>query len=138
MLSKFLGTWLFYLLTWVPWWLYLVSLRYLGGEEFDYRALLTFNIAMLSVGAGFVAMGLFFSSLTRNQIIAAVLTFVGMIAHLSTLFIKDLARLNAGEMGFEVLTYVSFLDLWMNTLNGTLAPRLLKFRRTPGATVRRF
>ena len=116
-LSKFLGTWLFYLLTWVPWWLYLVALRYLGQEEFDYRPLLTFNIAMVSVGAGFISMGLFFSSLTRNQIIAAVLTFVGMIAHLATLFIKDLARLNPGDFGFEVLTYVSFLDLWMNTLD---------------------
>ena len=82
---------------------------------------------MLFCGSAFVSMGLFFSSLTRNQIIAAVLTFVGMIAHLSTLFIKDLARLSPGDVWFEVLTYVSFLDLWMNTLTGTLEPRLLLF-----------
>jgi hypothetical protein len=36
-------------------------------------------INMTFIGAGFVAMGLFFSSLTKNQIIAAVLTFCGMI-----------------------------------------------------------
>jgi ABC-type transport system involved in multi-copper enzyme maturation permease subunit len=126
-ISKFFGAWSFYLLTWAPWWLYLVALRYMGEEPFDYRPLLTFNVAMLAVGAGFISMGLFFSSLTRNQIIAAVLTFVGMIAHLAAYIMKFRARLSPGDFWFEVLTYVSFLDLWMNTLDGTFAPRFLLF-----------
>ena len=50
-----------------------------GGEEFDYRPLLSFSLGLAAAGAGFMAMGLFFSSITRNQIIAAVLSFVGMI-----------------------------------------------------------
>jgi ABC-2 type transport system permease protein len=126
-ISKFLGAWLFYLLTWVPWWLNLVALRYMGGEPFDYRPLLTFNVAMLAVGAGFISMGLFFSSLTRNQIIAAVLTFVGMIAHLAAYIVKFRDRMSPGDFWFDVLTYVSFLDLWMNTLEGTFTPRFLLF-----------
>src|SRR6202011_3337751 len=39
-IGKFLAAWLFYLLTWVPWWLYLIALRYMGGEPFDYRPIL--------------------------------------------------------------------------------------------------
>lgn len=126
-ISKFLAAWLFYLLTWVPWWLFLVALRYMGDTEFDYRPLLSFNLAMLAVSAGFISMGVFFSALTRNQIIAAVLTFVGMIAHLGTYLIKYEARLTQGSLTYEILSYISYLDLWLNALEGVFAPRYLVF-----------
>jgi ABC-type transport system involved in multi-copper enzyme maturation permease subunit len=128
-ISKFLGAWLFYLLTWAPMWLALMALRspYLGDTEFDYRPLLSFNLAMISVGAGFIAMGLFFSALTNNQIIAAVLTFVGMIAHLAAYLVKWTTDLTPGTTWYEVLTYVSYLDLWLNALEGVFAPRYLIF-----------
>src|SRR3954447_7362783 len=61
-LSKFLAAWFFYLLLWLPWWLYLIALRYFGGEEFDYRPILSFTVALVATGANFMAMGLFFSS----------------------------------------------------------------------------
>ncbi len=126
-LSKFLAAWFFYMLTWLPWWLNLVALRYMGGEEFDYRPLLSFNIVLLAISAGFISMGLFFSSLTKNQIIAAVLTFVGMIGHLAAYIVKYRARLSPGNVWYEVLTYVSYLDLWLSALDGTFAPRYLLF-----------
>jgi ABC-2 type transport system permease protein len=125
--SKFLAAWAFYLLTWMPWWLNLVALRYVGGTEFDYRPLLSFNLALLAIGAGFIAMGLFFSSLTRNQIIAAVLTFVGMLGHLALYIVKFRARLSPGDVLYDVITYASFLDLWQSTLEGNFAPKLLMF-----------
>ncbi len=126
-LSKFLAGWMFYLITWLPWWLYLVSLATLGGTEFDYRPLLSFNVTLLAVSAGFIAMGLFFSALTQNQIIAAVLTFVGMIGHLAAYLIKFQLDLTPGSTWFEVLSYVSFLDLWLSALRGVFAPRFLVF-----------
>src|SRR5205807_651435 len=64
-LSKFLAAWIFYLLTWLPTFLFLVALRAMGEKEFDYRPLLSFNFAVMATGAGFIAMGLFFSSITR-------------------------------------------------------------------------
>src|SRR5437879_3140322 len=79
-LSKFLASWIFFMLTWVPWGLFLVALRVEGGQPFEYRPLLSFYIAMACSGAAFLAMGLFFSSLTRNQIVSAILTFVGMLS----------------------------------------------------------
>jgi ABC-type transport system involved in multi-copper enzyme maturation permease subunit len=126
-LSKFFAAWIFNLVTWVPWWLNLVALRYMADTEFDYRPILSFNVTLLPVTAGFIAMGLFFSSLTRNQIIAAVLTFVGMMAHLATYLIKDEMRIEESNVWYEILTYVSFLDLWLNSLQGVFAPRFLIF-----------
>src|SRR5207302_1511061 len=45
-LSKFLATWVFFLLTWVPAALFLVALRVEGGQAFDYKPLLSFYIAL--------------------------------------------------------------------------------------------
>ena len=42
LVAKFLAAWIFYLLTWLPLWLFLVGMRALGAEEFDYRPVLSF------------------------------------------------------------------------------------------------
>ncbi len=78
-LSKFLAAFRMYLLCWYPWALYLIAFRVESGQEFDYRPLLAFFFLLAASGAGFLAMGLFFSAVTRSQIAAAILTFVGMI-----------------------------------------------------------
>jgi ABC-2 type transport system permease protein len=126
LISKFLAAWLFYLLTWVPAWLFLVALRALGGDEFDYRPLLSFFFALAGSSAGFIAMGLFFSSITRNQIIAAVFTFVGMTLFLLTYFLNNLPVFE-GTIWGDVFYYGSFIDLWISSLQGVLAPRYLVF-----------
>ena len=85
--SKFLAAWIFYLLTLLPMFLFLVGMRAMGADEFDFRPLLSFGFAIMATGAGFIAMGLFFSSLTKNQIIASVFTFVGMTIHLAAFLV---------------------------------------------------
>jgi ABC-type transport system involved in multi-copper enzyme maturation permease subunit len=124
-LSKFLAAWIFFMLLWVPWGLYLVALRVEGGQPFDYRPLLSFSIAMACSGAGFVAMGTFFSSITRNQIIAAILGIIGMIVLFSVFIV--IRSLPPGSDWSAVLTHMSFVHLWINTLEGKLAPRDLLF-----------
>lgn len=124
-LSKFFGALIFYLLTWLPAWIFLVALRVVGGEPFDYRPVLTFNLALLATGSGFLAMGLFCSCLSRNQIIAAVLAFGGMVMHLGFYFGKYFV--GQESPWFNVFMYISYLDLWEKTLEGHLAPRFLVF-----------
>jgi ABC-type transport system involved in multi-copper enzyme maturation permease subunit len=131
--SKFLAALLFFLLLWVPYGLFLLALRVGSGEAFEYQPLLGFGIALFCTGAGFVSMGLFFSSLTGNQIIAAVLTFVGMIAHTAPFLISAGGRSEISSSTQEILAYVSYLDLWQNTLAGTFAPRLLLFHISAAA-----
>ncbi|HXG10438.1 MAG TPA: ABC transporter permease [Gemmataceae bacterium] len=129
-LSKFLAVWLFYLLLWLPWGLFLIALRVGNGEPFEYRPLLTFYIMQACLGANFLAMGLFFSSLTRNQIIAAVLTFAGMVGWVAVNFMKWRLEQGSGptsETWVTILTHVSFVDLWWRTLDGVLLPNYLLF-----------
>lgn len=124
-LSKFVAALIFYVIALLPWGLFLISLRVYGGEPFDYRPVLSFFIALVITGAGFLSVGLFFSAITRNQIIAAVFTFVAMIGFTAAHLIQDIARL--GQAWSEVLRYISYIELWFLSLNGIVAPRFYLF-----------
>jgi len=121
-LSKFFASLIFFLISLVPWGIYLVALRVVGREAFDYRPMLAFFIALGLTGAGFLAIGLFFSSITKNQIIAAVLAFAVIMALTAVFWLADLpAPWN------DILTYISHLDLWIDAVQGQFAPRMLVF-----------
>src|SRR5262249_20527108 len=77
--SKFLAALITYAITWAPAGLYLLAIPLSGGNPFDYRPLLSFLIVNLAWGAAFISMGLLFSSLTRETLVAAVLTVAGML-----------------------------------------------------------
>jgi ABC-2 type transport system permease protein len=124
-LSKFFASFLFFLLVWVPWGLYLVSLRVEGGQPFDYLPIMSFFIALVFTGAGFMSMGLFFSSLTRNQVTAAILTFVGMLTLTFVYFLK--ANWPITDVRRVVLEHMSYIDLWIHSLEGKLAVRDLLY-----------
>jgi ABC-type transport system involved in multi-copper enzyme maturation permease subunit len=123
--SKFVAALILYMVVWLPWGLYLASLRIQGGQSFDYFPLLSFFFALAATGAGFLSMGLFFSSLTRNQIIAFFLTVVGMLALLMVFFLKRF--LTPDSAGYNILSYISYVDLWIDSLEGKLSPRFLMF-----------
>lgn len=123
-LSKFLAGWVFFMLAWLPWAVFLLALRVEAGP-FDYRPLVSFGIGLASWGAAFVAMGVFFSSLTRNQIASAILTGMGMLVLISVFFVA--ANLPTGSAWTPLLTYMSFVHTWMNNLQGKLFLRDLLF-----------
>src|SRR5262249_2885555 len=96
-----------------------------AGHDFDFRPLMSFLIAMTCSGAGFLAMGMFFSGVTRNQVIAAVLAFAGMFGllfvHFAGGFVSPTSPLQA------VVRHMSFVELWFNSLDGKLQLQLLIF-----------
>jgi ABC-type transport system involved in multi-copper enzyme maturation permease subunit len=124
-MSKFLAALIFFLIMWVPWGLMLVALRLENNNPLDYRPLLSFFLALLCSGASFLSMGLFFSSLTRSQIVAAILTFVGMVAMLGAYLLSG--QLVESSAWRPVLSYVSFVELWATALQGQLAIKDLLF-----------
>jgi hypothetical protein len=127
-MSKFLAALIFLLLAWLPWGLFLIALRIEDGKPFDFRPLLSFMIAMTFMGAGLVSMGLFFSSLTRNQIASSVLSFVGMILLTGLAIIKwDIERSSPTSPWITVLGHISYVELWFRSLEGQLNPRWLVF-----------
>jgi ABC-2 type transport system permease protein len=127
-LSKFLAALAFLLLAWLPWGLFLAALRIEDGKSFDYRPLLSFMIAMAFMGAGFMSMGLFFSSLTRNQIASAILAFLGMML-LTGLAVINYYLKDSPASGHWVtlLGHISYLELWFDSVQGRLNPRLLVY-----------
>src|SRR5262249_51610779 len=113
--------WLFFMICWLPAAVFLVALRMENGMPFDYRPLLGFYFALSATGAGFVALGLFFSALTNNQIVAAVLTFVGMLGFLGCYILKNSSSF--GQVVQLLAGKLSYLDLWGESLSGQLPIR---------------
>jgi len=78
-------------------------------------------------------MGLFFSSLTSNQVASAILTFVMMVLFLG-IFLLELTLRRASRDPSEtpspwitVLNHMNYVDLWRQSTNGILIPRQLLF-----------
>ena len=120
-LSKFLATWIFFLLCWLPTGLFLVALR-MEGEAFDYRPLLSFYVALAACSATFVAVGILFSALTRDQIIAAVLTFAVLMGFVACVMVRNQSTI-LGPTGQLIVNRLSFLNMWLEALNGQLLIR---------------
>ena len=76
-LAKFLGSWLFYLAMLAPTLVYVVLLAAFGNPE--YGPVASGYLGLVLLGALYVSVGLLASSLTRNQVIAAVTGFVILI-----------------------------------------------------------
>jgi hypothetical protein len=123
-LSKFLSTWLFFLITWLPAGLYLIALRMEVARSFDYRPMLSFYVCIAAQGLAFVGMGLFFSTVTKNQIVAAVLTFVGMFAFLICFLVREeQVTLGLPQAIRSALGRLSFYHMWREALDGRLPLR---------------
>lgn len=117
-ISKILAGLAFYMLIWGVWLVFLLDLRVEAGKAFEYRPLIAFYLILLCTGAGFVAMGVFFSSLTKNQIVAAAASFFGMIAWLVPfLAIRGLPE---DSTRYVILHHLSFVNLWLDSLQGHL------------------
>jgi hypothetical protein len=124
-LSKFVAALITYLVIWLPFGLYLLAIPLAGGRPFDYRPLLSFLFAVVVTGSAFLSMGLFFSSLTKNQVASGVLTFAGMLLLTAVHWGTDP---NAEESGWRVvLNHISYIGLWANALEGKITPRLYVF-----------
>ena len=77
-LGKYLGALAFYAALWAPTLLYVILLRAYAPAGIDAGPIVAGYLGTLLVGAGALALGLFASTLTRNQIVAAVLSFVAL------------------------------------------------------------
>jgi hypothetical protein len=123
-MSKYLAALITYMLCWAPAALYLLAIPMAGGKAFDYKPLLSFFLAVLVSGSGFVSMGLFFSSLTRNGLVAVVLSIAGMGLLTLMFFLSDIL----GTEDYATLTsHLSYLDQFRDSLSGKITPRFMLF-----------
>jgi len=115
--AKWLAAVVMYLVLLLPFLIYLPVLRVQARFEFDLGPLVSLLAGLLSLGMMFTAIGLLFSALTRNQIVAAIWTFVVlfMIVVLTPLVYFYAARQQAdwaeGARHLAVLYQVQALGL---------------------------
>jgi ABC-2 type transport system permease protein len=94
--------------------LYAVILQFTATP--DWGVLFTSYLGILLVAATYVAVGLFWSSRTENQIVAAVLTFGTLLFF----WLISWSSHRAGPIWSEVLTYLSLIGHYTNFSQGLL------------------
>ncbi len=78
-LAKWLAGVVMYLVLLVPFAMYLPFLYYQAHFPFDVGPVLALGFGLTTMGMMFVAVGLLFSAMTRNQIVAAIWTFITLV-----------------------------------------------------------
>ena len=121
-LSKFLGAWLSYSALWLSTIVYFFMLR--RYTPLDWGPILTGYLGTLLLGAVLIAVGGFASSLTRNQVIAAVVAFVMMLLLFSVGFLQVFIT---DPESAKLITYLALLEHFQDFSKGVLDTRPLVF-----------
>lgn len=120
-LGKFLGALALYalmLLVTVP----TITLLFWYGEP-DWKPVVTSYLGLLLVGGSFIAYGLFISSLTKNQIVAGVLTFCSLLMLLLVSWLQD----SVGPMGRAVISAVAIFEHFEDFSKGVIDTKHLVY-----------
>lgn len=112
--GKFLGSFLFFSLLLSVTFLYLLVLVIWGHPDFG--VILANYIGFFLLGATFISLGLVASSLTKNQIIAAILTFLFLLLFWLIGWIGS--SFSSGLKGF--FSYFSLIDHFANFNRGII------------------
>ena len=106
-LGKYLAAVAMYLLMLAPTAVYVPILQWLAEGPLDLGPVLGAYLGVVLIGMLFLAMGTFASSLTRNQIIAAVVGVAMTGTMLAFVFLRW--SYDVGDPGYETLSYLSVL-----------------------------
>ncbi len=117
-LAKFLGAWLAYGSLWTLTIVFFLVLRLFTA--FAWGPVITGYLGTWLLGAVLVAIGVLASSLTRNQIIAAVISFAALLLLFS---IGILETFVTGESLRQLITYLSLVEHLRGFSKGVLDTR---------------
>lgn len=106
-LGKFAAALGFYLALWAPTVVYVLMVK--SHAAVDWGAVAASYLGVTLFGALFVSLGLFASTLTRNQIIAAVIAFTGLIILFGLPLLRGLLTSSTG-----LAAVVDHADLWQH------------------------
>jgi ABC-2 type transport system permease protein len=127
-LAKFTGAWIFFLLTWLPLLGCLAVVRHHAGEPvlLDPRTTATTYLGIGLIGGLFMSMGCFSSSLTRNQIIAAMTSFALGLA-LVILSLRHLMEVPRTDWQGKVFAYIAMSQHMEDFVRGVVDTRHVVF-----------
>lgn len=121
-LGKFLASWIFFILIWVPTLLYVLILK--SYAPVDLGPIFSGYLGTFLVGGLFLSVGLLASAMTSNQIIAAVVSFV-ILLFLFSVGVLDLFLTD--PVSKKIITHLSVLDQFGNFAKGILDTRHLVY-----------
>jgi ABC-2 type transport system permease protein len=120
-LGKFLGALALYalmLLVTVP----TITLLFWYGDP-DWKPVATSYLGLLLIGGSFISYGLFISSLTRNQIVAGVLTFCSLLMLLLVSWMQDFV----GPVGQSVISALAVFEHFEDFSKGVIDTKHLVY-----------
>jgi ABC-2 type transport system permease protein len=122
-LAKYAAVLTTYLAMWLPCVLYLVILRQTG--DIDWHVAASAFLGVVLVGAGYMALGLLMSAITKSQFLALVLTAMVILA----LFILGIGEFvtREGTMMHDVCSHVSVWAHMNDFASGVVDSRRLVF-----------
>jgi ABC-2 type transport system permease protein len=98
-LAKYIGAMAFYVFLWIPSLLYIIIIKRYGGIP-DNGIILSAYSGIFLLGSSLIALGLFTSSLSSNQIVAAV---IALVLNLLLFFVPMLSMVIQWETARRVL-----------------------------------
>jgi ABC-2 type transport system permease protein len=116
-LGKFLAAWTLVAAALLPTLLYLVTLLALGSP--DLGPIVTAYLGLLLMGGAYVAIGLFASGLTENQIVAFIISFLIVF----TLFLMDKVLMYVPEVFASPMEFLSIDYHFSNIARGVIDTR---------------
>jgi ABC-2 type transport system permease protein len=116
-LGKFLAAWTLLAAALLPTLLYVVTLLALGSP--DPGPILTAYIGLMLMGGAYIAIGLFASGLTENQIVAFILSFLFVVA----LFLMDKVLMYVPEAFATPMEFLSMDYHFSNIARGVIDTR---------------
>ena len=116
-LGKFFAAWTLLTAALAPTLIYLLTLEVLGTP--DLGPVVTGYLGLLLMGGVYIAVGLFASSLTENQIVAFIIGFLIMLA----LFLADKVLIYAPEGFASTLEYLAIDYHFANIARGVIDSR---------------
>jgi hypothetical protein rflaF_02089 len=122
-LGKFLAAFTLFVIAESIIFVYAIILKYLG--DVVWQTLIGNYVAMLFLGAAFISIGLFVSSLTENQMTAAVVSFVVMLI----LYVYDdmfLGRISNDKV-LDILSALSFRSRYVEFTTGVFSAGSILF-----------
>jgi ABC-2 type transport system permease protein len=114
--GKFLGALVFFLIMLLPTMLYQIFILIYSSPRMAFGPIFSGYLGLLLLGGALISLGIFISTLTENQIVAASVTFGAFLI----LWVIDLSARSGGTTLQEILSYLSILNHFEDFSKGVI------------------
>lgn len=115
-LGKFLAALSFFLVMLLPTMLYHIFVYVYSSPKMTFGPVFSGYLGLLLLGGALISLGIFISTLTENQIVAASVTFGAFLI----LWVIDLSARSGGTVVQEVVSYLSILNHFEDFSKGVI------------------